>query len=63
VDEKKIRFHYPFSHGGLWLKSIPDLTILFSHGGLWLKSMPDFGIHFSHRTPYFTDLLATAFCG
>ena len=27
-----IRFHYTFSHGCLWLKSISDFTILFSHG-------------------------------
>jgi hypothetical protein len=48
VAEKYIRFHYTFSHGVLWLKSIPDLTIGFSHGGLWLKSIPDLTILFSH---------------
>jgi hypothetical protein len=55
-------FHYTFRHGGLavyisvyfsatdrlWLKSVPDFSILFSHGGLWLKSISDFIILFSH---------------
>jgi hypothetical protein len=52
VAKKYIRFHYTFSHDGLWLKSIPDFRILFSHGCLWQKSISDF-----------TILLATAVYG
>ena len=43
VAKQYIRFHYTFSHGGLWLKSISDFSILFSHG-----SISDFSILFSH---------------
>jgi hypothetical protein len=42
VAKKYIRFHYTFSHDGLWLKRISYFSIVFSHGGLWLKSVPDF---------------------
>ena len=52
MAKKYTRFHYTFSHGGLWLKSISDFSTLFSHGGLWLKSIQDF-----------TILLATVVCG
>jgi hypothetical protein len=36
-DGRGVNFQYTFYHGGLWLKSISDFSILFSHGGLWLK--------------------------
>jgi hypothetical protein len=50
---KYTRFEYIYflaTACSLWLKSIPDFSILFSHGGVWLKSIPDlsFSILFSH---------------
>ena len=45
MAKRYIRFHYTFSHGGLWLISIADLTILFSHGRRTVaKSISDFTI-------------------
>jgi hypothetical protein len=69
VAKKYIKFHYTFSHDGLWLKSIPGLTILFSHGGLWLKSIPDLTTLFSHGVLWLKVyqislfFLAMAVCG
>ena len=68
MAKKYIRFHYTFSHEGLWLKSILDFSILFSHGGLWLKSISDFTIFLlrasvAKNISDFCILLATRVCG
>ena len=57
VAKKYIRLHYTFSHGGLWLKSILDLSTLFSHGRSVAKIYIKFHYTFSHERPWLKSIL------